>query len=220
MLLETLGRLRSRGTVSPGASQEHVIEGGDGVMDSVGSTGASTSSVTSSPRRSTKRYSNNLFGSGRLRDYTYLKSVASSKGSGSSTRTVSLTPTEGSTKDLSKTDLRPVTPEGSNASSSTRSSPVKPEIHSAPLFPPAPYGESSMQALSAAEYRLQKTLGPSALKRASVALEEAIKEIEDEVEDEILLPRSVPIPRGSLDHPAPEVVCPSLCLGVLNPSHS
>ena len=215
MLLETLGRLRSRGTASPGASQEHVIEGGDGVVDS---TGASTSSVTSSPRRSTKRYSNNLFGSGRLRDYSYLRSVASSKGSGSSTRTVSLTPTEGSMKNLSKTDLRPVTPDGSNASSSTRSSPVKPEIHSAPLLPSAPYGDSSMQALSVAEHRLQKALGPSALKRASVALEEAIKEIEDEVEDEILLPRSVPVPRGSLDHPAPEVVCPS-SLDVLNPSH-
>ena len=219
MLLETLGRLRSRGTASPGASQEHVVEGGDGVMDSAGSTGGSTSSVTSSPRRSTKRYSNNLFGSGRLRDYSYLKSVASSKGSGSSTRTVSLTPTEGSTKDLSKADLRPVTPDGSDAPSSTLSSPEKPEIHSAPLLPPAPYGESSIQAISVAEYRLQKTLGPSALKRASIALEEAIKEIEDEVEDEILLPRSVPVPRGSLDHPAPEVVRLSRFLGLLNPSH-
>jgi hypothetical protein len=66
-----------------------------------------------------------------------------------------------------------------------------------------------MQAVSVAEYRLQKTLGPSALKRVSMALGEVIKEIEDEVEDEILLPRSTPIPRGSLDHPAPEVVRPS-----------
>lgn len=213
MLLETLGRLRSRGTVSPAASQEHVIEGGEGVIDSVESTGGSTSSVTSSPRRSTKRYSNNLFGSGRLRDYSYLKGVASSKGSGSSTRTVSLTPTEGSTKDLSKADLRPVTPDNNDAPSSNRSSPEKLEVYPAPLLPPAPYGESSIQALSVAEYRLQKTLGPSALKRASMALEEAIKEIEDEV-DEIVLPRSVPIPRGSLDHPAPEVVRPYHCLGL------
>ena len=47
------------------------------------------------------------------------------------------------------------------------------------------------------------------LKNASMALDEAIKEIEDEVEDEILLPCSVPAPQGSLGQPmAAEVVCP------------
>jgi len=81
MLLETLGRLRS----SLGASQEQVIEGEDGVIDSMGSTGASTSNVTSSSRQSTKRYSPNLFSSEGLKDYTYLKDGASSKGSGSGT---------------------------------------------------------------------------------------------------------------------------------------
>ncbi|KAF8959075.1 hypothetical protein BDZ97DRAFT_1424778 [Flammula alnicola] len=206
MLLETLGRLRSRATPSPGASQEHVAEGQDGARNSVRSTATATSSVTSSPSRSTKRYSNNLFGSGRLRDYTYLKSVASSKGSGSSTRTVSLTPTESSTREPSNASLRPVTPEGNTPSSSVQSSPnEKSLIRSAPLVPPAPFGDNPTQVVSAAEYRLQKTLGPSVLKRASMALEQAIKEIEDEVEDEILLPRSVPIPRGSLDQPTPEV---------------
>ena len=42
-----------------------------------------------------------------------------------------------------------------------------------------------------------------------MALNEAIKEIEDEVEDEILLPWSLPTPRGSLGQPtAAEVVHP------------
>ena len=50
---------------------------------------------------------------------------------------------------------------------------------------------------------------PFVLKHASMALNEAIKEIEDEVEDEILLPCSVPAPRGSLGQPvAAEVVHP------------
>ena len=42
-----------------------------------------------------------------------------------------------------------------------------------------------------------------------MALDEAIKEIEDEVEDEILLPCSLPTPWGSLDQlMAAEVVRP------------
>ena len=50
---------------------------------------------------------------------------------------------------------------------------------------------------------------PFVLKHASMALDEVIKEIEDEVEDEILLPCSVPTPQGSLGQPtAAEVVHP------------
>lgn len=207
MLLETLGRLRSRATPSPGASQEQISQDEDGIRNSVRSTGTATSSVTSSPGRSTKRYSNNLFGSGRLRDYTYLKSVTSSKGSGASMRTVSLTPTENSARELSNTNLRPVTPDGNTPSSSVQSSPnEKGSMHSAPFVPPTPFSDSAIQAISAAESRLQKTLGPSVLKRASMAIEQAIKEIEDEVDDEILLPRSVPVPRGSLDLPPSDAV--------------
>jgi hypothetical protein len=41
-----------------------------------------------------------------------------------------------------------------------------------------------------------------------MALDEAIREIEDEVEDEILLPCSVPTPQGSLEQPTAEVVRP------------
>lgn len=204
MFLETLGRLRSRATPSPGASQELIAEGEEGTRNSVRSSKTVTSSVISSPSRSTKRYSNNMFGSGRLRDYTYLKSVASSKGSGNSMRTVSLTPTEDSTRDLSNTSLRPTTPD---ITSSSVQSNEQGSVRSAPFVPPAPFSDNAIQAISLAETRLQKTLGPAVLKRASMAIEQVIKEIEDEVEDEkILLPRSVPIPRGSLDQPASEVV--------------
>ena len=212
MFLETLERIRPHKN-APSTSQDSINDGETGARNSVSSTTASSVS-SSATSRSTKRYSNNLFGSGRLRDYTYLKSVTSSKGSGSSTRTVSLTPTETSEKTVSLSGFRPVTPDASsNPSSSTRSSPNDKAgpIRSAPLVPSAPYGEPQFQAITAAEYRLQKTLGPSVLKRASLALDEAIREIEDEVEDEILLPRSAPAPRGSLEQSTPvEVVRPYL----------
>lgn len=42
---------------------------------------------------------------------------------------------------------------------------------------------------SVAEYRLSKALGPSALKRASMAVQQAIQELEEEADDEIVLPR-------------------------------
>lgn len=210
MILETLGRIRSRNTAE---RSEESIEGVDQSSSterqSVMSTGTASSSlspsVTSSPGgRSTKRYSNNLFGSGRFRDYTYMRSVASTQSRNGSSRALSITPTESSLSMRGNTSstaesLRPVTPDGSMLSSSVQSSPnEKTSVRSAPFVPPIPYGEPS---LSAAEYRLSKTLGPSVLKRASLALEEAIKEIEEEAEDEIVMPRTAPVPRTSLDQP-------------------
>ncbi|KAF9036676.1 hypothetical protein BJ165DRAFT_1505100 [Panaeolus papilionaceus] len=86
MLLETLGRFRSRSGNTPDRSSENIQS----------ETATGLSSVTSSPARSTKRYSNNLFGSGSLKTYTYINRVGtSSRGStASSSRTASLTPTE------------------------------------------------------------------------------------------------------------------------------
>ncbi|KAJ6496532.1 hypothetical protein C8R47DRAFT_1114440 [Mycena vitilis] len=136
---------------------------------------------------SSKRYSNNLFGSGRFRDYTYMRSVS---------KTASLSTADSSRTHTTSNDImRPTTPD-TNASSSVSSSPEGLTVRSAPLNPPAPYGG---QPFSVAEYRLSKALGPSVLRRASLALEEAIKAIEEEAEDEIVMPRSAPVPRGSLD---------------------
>ncbi|KJA24989.1 hypothetical protein HYPSUDRAFT_200225 [Hypholoma sublateritium FD-334 SS-4] len=95
-----------------------------------------------------------------------------------------------------------------NTSSFVQSSPNEQgSVRSAPFVPPVPFSDNAIQAIFLAETRLRKTLGPAVLKRVSTAIEQVIKEIEDEVEDEkILLPRSVPVPRGSLDQPAPEVL--------------
>jgi serine/arginine repetitive matrix protein 2 len=204
MFLDTLERIRPKNAQS---TSPDTIDECETARNSIKS--SPSSSVSSSPSsRSTKRYSNNLFGSGRLRDYTYLKTVASSRGSTSgSTRTASLTPTEASEKTVSLSGFRPVTPEASSNPSSVQSSPnEKGPIRSTPVVLSSPCGEQQLQAITAAEYRLHKTLGPSVLKRASMALDEAIREIEDEVEDEILLPRSVPAPRGSLEQPTAELV--------------
>jgi serine/arginine repetitive matrix protein 2 len=204
MFLDTLERIRPKNAQS--TSQDTTDEG-EVARNSI----RSSSSSSSPSSRSTKRYSNNLFGSGRLRDYTYLKTGRGSVSS--SARTTSMTPTEATEKTFSLSSFRPVTPDGGSNSSSVQSSPnEKGPIRSTPSSPSSPIGEQQFQAITAAEYRLHKTLGPSVLKRASMALDEAIREIEDEVEDEILLPRSVPASRGSLDQPtAAELVRPYLC---------
>ncbi|KAF5365720.1 hypothetical protein D9758_003275 [Tetrapyrgos nigripes] len=182
MILETLG-FRSRNTFSDQSST------------SVRSSSATAnSSVTSSPGgRSAKRYSNNLFGSGRLRDYSYIRSVASNRPS--SSRSASIAPSDSSLSQRHANGLRPVTPDGTAASSSSDASPEK-IIHSAPIIPPAPYGE---QSVISTDQRVSKSLGSSVFRRASRALEQAIREIEEDVEDEIVMPRSAPIARSSID---------------------
>jgi hypothetical protein len=187
MIIESLGL---RPSVKSDAEDEYPSSASARSAMSLGS-----SSNTSA---SSKRYSNNLFGSGRFRDYSYMRSVSQSK-------TASMRTTDSSRTHTSSYDnMRPVTPDV-NATSAPSSSPEALTVRSAPLIPPAPYGG---QPLSVAEYRLSKTLGPSVLRRASLALEEAIKAIEEEAEDEIVMPRSAPIPRGSLDtqRQSPETV--------------
>ncbi|KAJ3856327.1 hypothetical protein EV368DRAFT_78835 [Lentinula lateritia] len=153
------------------------------------------SSLTHSPSsgRSTKRYSNNLFGSGRLRDYSYVRS-ATSPSKHSSSRVTSAAPSEVPTSTSSvfgpSHEFRSTTPENDVLNN-------KQAMRSAPLIPPAPYGERSITA--SAEYRLSKSLGPSAFKRASLALEEAIRELEEDAEDEIVMPRSAPITRANVE---------------------
>lgn len=210
MILEALSRLRASTSSSTGGARE-----GDGSTSraevnstyqaslgrhSVQSTNTMASStppgsITSSPGgRSSKRYSNNLFGSGRFRDYTYIRNASSQR----ARSTLSGVPSEsslslGGNGSTYSDSLRPVTPD-SAPSSSVQSSPNEktPTLRSATLMASTPYTDFSG---SIAEYRLSKTLAPSSLRRASLALEEAIKEIEEEAEDEIVMPRSTPATR-------------------------
>src|ERR1700742_4566672 len=74
-LLQTLGRLRSKPSTSSTSGDS--IDGP--ARESLQSTDTNGSSSTPTPR-STKRYSNNMFGSGKFRDHTYLRSVAKERG--------------------------------------------------------------------------------------------------------------------------------------------
>ena len=172
--------------------------------NTVASSFAPTSLHSSPSSRSTKRYSNNLFSSGRMRDYNYNRTQRSG---GSQRSVLSITPTESSLsiKGMSTYSDRPVTPERDESmASSAQSSPLTDKTRSALLNPPNPYMEHS---LSAAEHRSSKRLDPAALKRASLALEEALKEIEEEMgeeaEDEIVMPRSAPVSRSRYSQQSP-----------------
>lgn len=208
MLLNALGRIRIRHNAAE-KSPEKSIGLAVAIDTTTGDYGSdektvknSISSFNSSPTsRSVKRYSNNLFASGRLRDYTYLKNVDPSKSSASSTRTVSLTPTE---KKLSTSSLLPSTPDRTTPTMSIQPGPnatntVGDEDEFSPI-------DNTLEAGSDAEYQLENQLGPIKLKRASMALQQVMKEIEDELEEEILLPRTTPIPRGNLDQTMQDAV--------------
>jgi serine/arginine repetitive matrix protein 2 len=202
MILETLNRIRSKNTVGKKKFGSEVEEEGDGSAGGIGGTisgyqalpsqpSTRTSSATTGPSstppssRSAKRYSNNLFGSGRSRDFTVVRSLTTRA---SRSTTGSITGTEGS----STFSDRPITPD-SGATSSAQSTPEKASLgRSASLAAPGPYGGQS-SLTSMAEYRLSKTLGPSGFKRASLAFEDAIKamtSIGEEAEEEILMPRT------------------------------
>ncbi|KAF7322856.1 hypothetical protein HMN09_00065000 [Mycena chlorophos] len=163
-----------------GAENQITEEEEDMIIDTLGLRAKPSADEFSSSRTgSSKRYSNNLFGSGRFRDYSYLRSVQSKA---SSIRTVDSSRSQTASHD----SLGPSDTNDTSVSSSTQEALT---VRSAPLIPPAPYGG---QPLSVAEYRLSKSMGASALRRASLALEEAIKSIEEEAEDEIVMPRSAP----------------------------
>ncbi|KIJ68939.1 hypothetical protein HYDPIDRAFT_105474 [Hydnomerulius pinastri MD-312] len=223
MILETLGRIRSKNatstisratrddpntsgnTTDTGVESDYTPERTSHLSNNTTSTTYPASSITSSPSspssRSTKRYSNNLFSSGRLRDYGYLRTV--SQRSGSHRSAVSITQTESSQSLREETSLgyseslRPTTPEGSGPASSVPSSPNEktPVARTASLvssnedLPPHPNVETNSG-------------GPRISTRASAALAQVIQEFEEEAEDEIVMPRTAhPVPRHSdTDH--------------------
>ncbi|KAF8352307.1 hypothetical protein F5887DRAFT_23796 [Amanita rubescens] len=181
MLLETLGRMRSKASALSSKSQDSVDESAE--QHSVKSTSTINSviqaSITSSPSgRSTKRYSNNLFGSGRLRDYSYFRNAGSGHGRTRSARLPSIAPTETSVSIQEVASIpdsiQPVTSDNSSIQSSMDA--MIPNL----LGPSAIPEEHMVQSPS--------TTDPSLIKRASMALADAINELE-ETEDEVVMPR-------------------------------
>lgn len=225
MILEALGRIRTSRTKHADSvngdgnlgSTLSMNESGDGssrISASPSLTGAqsilstttsassvlpgssSAASVSSSTKGSqySRRMSNNLFGSGKLRDYSYVRTHrtrtestrSSATQSDTSTSTVTSSRVQHNTSVYSDNQsLRPVTPE--NASGYASSIPGSPNSN-------VLSGSESILS-SPGSSRLSKTLSPEHLRRASLALDQVIKELEEEGDDEIVMERS-PITRG------------------------
>jgi serine/arginine repetitive matrix protein 2 len=207
MILETLDRIRAKNAGSRGGGNEDGSGTDTSQQGSVSQQSLTLPTSQFSPNgRSAKRYSNNLFASGKFRDYTYVRSVAQQKrGRAGSTAT-----TESSSVDNIE---RSTTPDSSAAASSAQSTPERHTVgvRSTPLAAPAPYSDVS-HPMSVAEHRMSKILSPSGFKRASMALEEAMNQIEedlgdeDEAEEEIVMPRISPASRLP---PSANSVCPT-----------
>lgn len=138
-----------------------------------------------------RRMSNNLFGSGKFHDHTYMRSVQRRGGTTSTgARTGGVKHTESNTSMSTLTSsragvgnstsiysdsqsLRPVTPDGSAYASSAPSSP----------------NQTSFKD-GGSNDGLPGTLSPEILGRASLALDEVIRELEEEGDDEIVMERS------------------------------
>ncbi|KAG1877807.1 hypothetical protein DFJ58DRAFT_7265 [Suillus subalutaceus] len=225
MILETLGRMRTK-NAAPSTTSSSKLEGGSGAnatdlgMESdythertshISTTTSSTtypaSSVTSSPSpssRSTKRYSNNLFASGRFREYSYLRSV--SQRSGSSRGAASITPSDSDHSLREKPSsnysesLRPATPEGSGPVSSVPSSPndKTPLARSTSLISSIEDFPSQALADNNKSSAHPSSNSSVSVQRVELALECVIRDFEEEAEDEILMPRTAhPAPRSS-----------------------
>lgn len=148
---------------------------------------ASLSSSTSKGSHAGRRMSNNLFGSGKFHDHTYMRTVHQRRAatpSNSRSAGARYTDSEAGTVTSSRAvgnstsvysdnqSLRPVTPDGSAYASSVPSSP----------------NQASFRKETGSPEALPRVVPPEVLKRASLALDEVIRELEEE--DEIVMERS------------------------------
>jgi serine/arginine repetitive matrix protein 2 len=187
MFLQTLGRMRSK----PSASSTSSDSTHSPARGSLRSTDTTTSSVTSTSSTS-KRYSNNMFGSGKFRDHTYLRSVAKDRaGKGSAgKRSAANSSISGRTY---KTSDAPIPEESTHTD--TESS-----VHDSDTTALASGVETSTSEL---EQSIVKTFRSGHLQRASMALDEVMRQFEEKVDDDgdgddkILLPRSPAPERAS-----------------------
>ncbi|GJE98131.1 hypothetical protein PsYK624_143530 [Phanerochaete sordida] len=157
------------------------------------SSAASISSSKASQAAAARRMSNNLFGSGKFHDHSYMRTAHARRGAGTPIPAARAGPVKHADSNTSMStvqsgraagngtslysdsqSLRPVTPEGSAYASSVPSSPV---------FPTHGKDGASSDGLSG-------TMSPEILGRASLALDEVIREFEEEGDDQIVMERS------------------------------
>jgi serine/arginine repetitive matrix protein 2 len=168
MFLQTLGRIRSK----PSASSTIGDSSLSTTRESLQSSEAATGSIQSNSGVA-KHYGNNMFGSGKFRDHTYLRSVAkerAGKGSTSSWRSAnSSLSTSGRSYKASDTSI----PEDSSQT----------DLELSAHDPDTTLPSGVKVAASELEQGIVKSFQPSHLRRASRALEEVIRELEEEAED-------------------------------------
>lgn len=225
MILEALGRLRGQGRPKP--SEDRVLSGFSDSQDTGSRTstvpslagglsvrsnvtsatsnsvlhGSSSAASLSSTKGSqaSRRMSNNLFGSSKFHDHSYVRNTqrrpfttstssgrsGSVKHSDSSTSMSTITssrvgPGNSASMYSDSQSLRPVTPDGSAYASSVPSSPNNTSY--------SRDNTSDYQADTKAG--LPRALSPEVIGRASLALDEVIRELEEEGDDEIVMERS------------------------------
>src|SRR6266702_87511 len=188
MFLQTLSRLRSKASTTSSTSGD---SSHGPARESLLSSEATSSSVTSSPGP-TKRYSNNMFGSGKFRDYTYMRSVSKERtgkvSAGRRSANSALLSTSGHSYKMSD----PPIPEDTSQTDPDLSA------HESDTTPLASGVEASTSEL---EQGIVKTFQPGHVRRVSMAVEEVIREIEEEADgdgdDKILIPRAAAPERAS-----------------------
>lgn len=150
-------------------------------------------SLTSSPTsRSSKRHSNNLFGSGQFRDYRAIRqSARSSTNKPSSSRVISE-----STHTFSKTaetlDEEDAVPEEVHNGSSLVETDVDEYHVEDPITGDSSESSSHPTFPLLEQLRQQKGLSQSQARRMSMSLVGVIMELEEEAGDKVLVPRSAP----------------------------
>ncbi|GJJ11942.1 hypothetical protein Clacol_006180 [Clathrus columnatus] len=177
---------------------EHVNSIKGGISHSLPSPTSSshlTSLGTSRPpyRNSNKRYSNNLFGSGRFHDTSYFQTV--SKTSVESRSTASLTGSDSqggsvrstrSLKDTESNNQPDVDVSGEGTNGLPEKGRLRPAVSSSAAQVPAP--------------RMPNEFTPQQMGRTTLALQQVIRSMEEEAEETIVVPRSRP-PTGQSTKP-------------------
>jgi len=207
MILEALGKMRIK---TAAAEQQDDLLSDPGIsprQSSTNSLDTSTSSLmgnaignispTPAPKntkRGQKRYSNNLFGSGKFKDDVYIRTVRGVSGRSTLSNAGLGVNTISRTLQTGNNFPRPGSPEEADSSGiSAPSSPNALTDHESLSTSQSAFLDYSSN--TSTEIRLSHTFNPDAFKRASLALEEVIREIEEEaeepgVDDDIVLLRS------------------------------
>ncbi|EJD05954.1 uncharacterized protein FOMMEDRAFT_132375 [Fomitiporia mediterranea MF3/22] len=156
-------------------------------------------SPVSPSSRSAKRHSNNLFGGGQLRDIRYMRK-SSNRTISSSRSALSSTQSESTTENIANALIdsysdghaRPITPENSTSTINAPSSPISAASsdRSMNLSMSSSIEEGVAPLAGSSALRLSRQLTTGQVKRMSMSLEEAIRKIEEEADDQVLVPRS------------------------------